>query len=107
MHYFGEMADEDLLKILEAHGQQFLQSFEGHISTGKRKEGPSTAIDRNLKKKKPNETHYEEEWAGITGLGSGSSEDEEDGGEGTSDEDDTDEEQEDDEEDNGMFVFYI
>ena len=101
------MADQDLLNILEVHGRQFLQSFEGHISTSKRKEGPSTAIYRNSEKKKPNEPHYEEEWAGITGLGSSSSENEEDGGEGTSDEDDTEEEQEDDEEDNGMFFLYI
>ncbi|PIL36738.1 hypothetical protein GSI_00427 [Ganoderma sinense ZZ0214-1] len=94
------MADEDLLKILEAHGQQFLQSFDSRVAMGKRKEGPTSTTARSAKKKKVDEPESEEEWAGITGLGSGSSEE---GGsrssEETSGEDDTDEEEEDDDED--------
>lgn len=105
------MADdsEDLLKILEAHGQQFLRSFEGHITTGKRKEGPSTASDRNSKKKKHDVSLFEEEWAGITGLESDSSEDEEDSGEETSDEGDTGEEEEEegDGDEDGTCVLFI
>ncbi|KAM5532427.1 hypothetical protein V8D89_013921 [Ganoderma adspersum] len=101
------MADEDLLKILEAHGQQFLQSFDGHITTGKRQEGPSTAIDRTPKKKKHDLSHFEEEWAGITGLRSDSSEDEEDTAEETSDEGDTGEEEggEADEDEDDEFTY--
>ncbi len=90
------MADEDLLKILQAHGQQFLQSFDSGITIGKRKEGPTPAIDRRSKKKKLDEPQSEEEWTGITGLGSGPSEDEEDSSEETFDEDGTGDDEEED-----------
>ena len=99
------MADEDLLKILEAHGQQFLQSFDSRIAIGKRKEGPTLGIEKRSKRTKLAETEPEEEWAGITGLGSGPSEDEADGSE-TSEGNDTDEEQDEDDGD-GMSIWCI
>ena len=99
------MSSEDLLKILEAHGQQFLQSFDSRVTMGKRKEGPTAASHRSTKKKKHDESQSEEEWTGITGLRSSSSEDEEDGSEGTSDEDATDGEEEDGE--GGMSIACI
>ena len=81
------MSNEDLLKALEAHGQQFLQSFGTAITTGKRKEGPTTNEDRSSGKKRRREHEFEEEWTGIA-QGSSSSE-EEDSHEEEFDEDDT------------------
>ncbi|KAI1792948.1 hypothetical protein LXA43DRAFT_886607 [Ganoderma leucocontextum] len=98
------MANEHLLKILEAHGQQFLRSFDGHTTIGKRKEGPTPAIDRGAKKTKRDESQSEEEWAGI-GFGSGSSEEEEESNEETSDEDDADEDEEGDDDEDDEFTY--
>lgn len=99
------MSDEDLLKILEAHGQQFMQSFDNHVTMGKRKEGPITTSSRSYKKKKHDESQSEEEWAGITELGSSSSEGEEGSDEGTPDEGDADDDKEDRED--GMCILCI
>ncbi|TBU40465.1 hypothetical protein BD309DRAFT_927106 [Dichomitus squalens] len=80
------MANKDLLKILEAHGQQFLQSFDTPVTIGKRKDGPTTTEDRSTRKKNRQEDESEEEWAGI-GQGSSSGEEEDSDDEGF-DEDD-------------------
>ena len=65
------MSTEDLLKILEAHGQQFMQSFDTPITiTGKRKDSSERLIGPSRKKKRmeleeKEEEDNEEEWGGI------------------------------------------
>ncbi|KAI9063360.1 hypothetical protein FKP32DRAFT_1650959 [Trametes sanguinea] len=68
------MSSEDLLKLLEAHGQQFLQSFDTPVVIGKRKDVEPSASGRKQKKvKKEVDEDADEEWSGI-----GHSSDEED-----------------------------
>lgn len=61
------MSNEDLLKILEAHGQQFLHSFDTPVPHGKRKDSPGRDSERITKKKRVEaeykEESEEEEWA--------------------------------------------
>ncbi|KAJ8501465.1 hypothetical protein ONZ51_g584 [Trametes cubensis] len=61
------MSSEDLLKLLEAHGQQFLQSFDTPVVIGKRKDAVQSRSGRKQKKlKKAQEQEVaEEEWTGI------------------------------------------
>ena len=65
------MSTEDLLKILEAHGQQFMQSFDTPTTiTGKRKDSSERLIGPSRKKKRmeleeKEEEENEEEWGGI------------------------------------------
>lgn len=66
------MSNDDLLKLLEAHGQQFMQSFDVTISNGKRKHNPLDDNDQVSPKKRRQEAS-EEEWEGI-GQGSDHSE---------------------------------
>ena len=66
------MSNEDLLKVLEAHGQQFLQLFGTTVSIGKRKESPINDPSRPPKKKRVEENSAET-WTGI-GLDSDASE---------------------------------
>ncbi|KAH9922025.1 uncharacterized protein BXZ73DRAFT_87477 [Epithele typhae] len=82
------MPDQDLLKVLEAHGQQFLQSFETTTVVGKRKKGPHSTLDRAIsKKKRVEEASEEEEWAGITQRSTSSeAEGEDEDSEGVTDE---------------------
>ena len=58
------MSSEDLLKLLEAHGQQFMQSFDSAVSIGKRKAETTKSSPRASKKNRI-ESDSEEEWAGI------------------------------------------
>ncbi|OJT13338.1 hypothetical protein TRAPUB_10104 [Trametes pubescens] len=86
------MASEDLLKLLEAHGQQFLQSFDSPVVIGKRKDTSEPNSDRKQKKPKKEkvveESEEEEEWTGF-GNNSSSGEESEDGSpSGESDEED-------------------
>ncbi|KAI0751323.1 hypothetical protein C8Q80DRAFT_1156638 [Daedaleopsis nitida] len=74
------MANDDLLRLLEAHGQQFLQSFETSAVTGKRKETSGQDSERSIKKKRTQADpgrEEEEEWMGFGQ--SADSDDEEDG----------------------------
>ncbi|TFY52114.1 hypothetical protein EVJ58_g10190 [Rhodofomes roseus] len=71
------MADTDkdeLLRILENHGQQFLGSFNSPVVMGKRKD--TSGVDRKrTKKQRVREPDPEEEWSGISSS-SASEEDE-------------------------------
>ncbi|KAI0829415.1 hypothetical protein BC628DRAFT_1480646 [Trametes gibbosa] len=92
------MSSEDLLKLLEAHGQQFLQSFESPVVIGKRKVAVETASERKQKKPKRLEESEDQEWGGI-GESSRNGEDGANGG--TSSEEESDGEAEDEGEDAG------
>ncbi|KZT74447.1 hypothetical protein DAEQUDRAFT_660597 [Daedalea quercina L-15889] len=60
-----EVTDQDeLLRILEARGQQFLSSFASPAIMGKRKDTSNTDT-RCSKKQKIREADSEEEWSGI------------------------------------------
>ena len=59
------MSADDLLKLLEAHGQQFLQSFDTPVALGKRKDVSHKAAERSAKKTRVEETVEHEEWEGI------------------------------------------
>lgn len=83
----ASMSSDELLKLLEAHGQQFLQSFDTPVVLGKRRDAPQKPPGRGAKKTKVEETQEEEEvWEGIQSDSdsddseeSGSEEDEADG----------------------------
>jgi len=66
--------DEGLLNLLEAHGQQFLQSFElsGMVKSTKRKAGAATSENTSPKRARlaHEESSSEEEWDGIQPEGS-------------------------------------
>ncbi len=62
---------ERLLRLLEAHGQQFLGSFGSTAVKGKRKEVSESASSRDNKKRrlsenKAQESEPEEEWNGFS-----------------------------------------
>ncbi|KAI9001166.1 hypothetical protein BD414DRAFT_24507 [Trametes punicea] len=60
------MSNEDLLKLLEARGQQFLQSFDTPVIIGKRKDGDASTCGQKQKKLKVDLVEdEEEEWSGI------------------------------------------
>ena len=63
--YLVGMSTDDLLKLLEAHGQQFLQSFDTPVTLGKRKDVSHKAAERSAKKTRVEETVEHEEWEGI------------------------------------------
>ncbi|KAJ3573866.1 hypothetical protein NP233_g2137 [Leucocoprinus birnbaumii] len=90
--------DGDLLKLLEAHGQQFLQSFDlpNATKSHKRKAGNTRAGSTSLKRPRlfQGESSSEEEWGGIQ---SGNLTEEHDKLDSDSDSGDSDFEQEDDE----------
>ncbi|KAI0676828.1 hypothetical protein C8Q78DRAFT_961219 [Trametes maxima] len=96
------MSSEDLLKLLEAHGQQFLQSFDSPVVIGKRKETPESKADRKQKKAKLEtqaSDEEEEEWSGIGHAASGEEtedDDDESSLEGDFDEEDGEEDEDDD-----------
>ncbi|KAH9894238.1 hypothetical protein C8Q73DRAFT_790800 [Cubamyces lactineus] len=71
------MSSEDVLKLLEAHGQQFLQSFDTPVVIGKRKDCVQPKSERKQKKlrKAQEEEVAEDEW---TGIGQSSSDEDED-----------------------------
>lgn len=86
------MASEDLLKLLEAHGQQFLQSFDSPVVIGKRKDTSRLGSDRKQKKSKKakvveesEEEAEEEEWTGFGNDSSSGEEESEDPSSGESD----------------------
>ncbi|CDO74077.1 hypothetical protein BN946_scf185043.g127 [Trametes cinnabarina] len=90
------MSSEDLLKFLEAHGQQFLQSFDTPVVIGKRKDpGPSGSGRKQKKIKTGTRGDEDEEWGGI----GHSSEDEKDESDYSSFSEDDYEEQGDEDED--------
>lgn len=63
------MADHDrdeLLKILESHGQQFLSSFEVSSPEGKKRKSKGSD-DRQVKRQKSDQDEEEfEDWNGFT-----------------------------------------
>ncbi|EIW61745.1 uncharacterized protein TRAVEDRAFT_70032 [Trametes versicolor FP-101664 SS1] len=86
------MASEDLLKLLEAHGQQFLHSFDSPVVIGKRKDTSQFGSDRKQKKSKKakvveesEEEAEEEEWTGFGNDSSSGEEESEDPSSGESD----------------------
>ncbi len=91
------MSSDELLKLLEAHGRQFLQSFDTPVVLGKRRDAPQKSTERGAKKTKVDEdTEEEEEWEGIRSDSGSDREDDsqesgsdEDGADGQDDEDGT------------------
>jgi len=64
--------DEKLLNLLEAHGQEFFQSFDlsGVVKSSKRKAGVATEyISPKRARRAHEESSSEEEWGGIQSEG--------------------------------------
>lgn len=105
------MASEDLLKLLEAHGQQFLQSFDSPVVIGKRKDTSQFGSDRKQKKSKKakvveesEEEAEEEEWTGFGNDSSSGDEECEDPSSSGESEGESDEDTEGSGPEDGMFI---
>lgn len=76
---------EELLRILESHGKQFLNSFASSVSIGKRKEPSVDEPEPKKRRLRECSDEEEEEWGGFLGSdgsleeGSTDNEDQEDG----------------------------